>query len=147
MCKWKIIRKATSFTPLRLTCCNITQVIRKCEMLTNFSRILTCYLTQFYLLKRKIYYASATDVFPGNLGIFYRSRSSHRKWVLCKNDVLKNFTIFIEKRLCWSHFFNKVAESCCLQHCRFIKKRLQYRCFSVNIVIFLRTRIMKNICK
>ena len=45
-------------------------------------------------------------------------------------------------------FFNKVAESSCLQHCRFImKKRLQRRCFSVNIVNFLRTRIMKNICE
>ena len=67
--------------------------------------------------------------------------------VFCKNDVLKNFTIFTEKRLCWSHFFNKVAESSCLQHCRFITKKLQLRCFSVNIVNFLRTRIMKNICE
>ena len=44
-------------------------------------------------------------------------------------------------------FFNKVAEISCLQHCRFIKKRLQHRCFSVNIANILRTRIMKNICE
>ena len=43
--------------------------------------------------------------------------------------------------------FNKVAEIICLQHCRFIKKRLQHRCFSVNIVNILRTRTMKNICE
>ena len=67
--------------------------------------------------------------------------------VFCKNDVLKNFTIFTEKRLCWSHLFDKVAESSCLQHSRFIKKRLQHRCFSVNITNFLKTRIMKNICE
>ena len=67
--------------------------------------------------------------------------------VFCKSDILKSFTIFTEKRLCWSHFFNKVAESSCLQHCRFITKKLQLRCFSVNIVNFLRTRIMKNICE
>ena len=67
--------------------------------------------------------------------------------VFGKNDVLKNFTIFTEKRLCWSHFFNKVAESSCLEHCRFIKKRLQRRRFTVNIANFIRTRIMKNICQ
>ena len=67
--------------------------------------------------------------------------------MFCKNDVLKNFTIFTEKRLCWSHLFDKVAESSCLQHSRFIKKRLQHRCFSVNITNFLKTRIMKNICE
>ena len=132
MSKWKIIRKATSFTSLRLNCWNITQVIQKCKMLTNFSRILTCYLTQSYLLKKI------------NL-------LSLRHWwwcppeVFCKNDVLKNFTIFTEKRLYWSHFLNKVAGSSCLQPCIFIKKRLQHRCFSVNIVIFLRTSTMKNI--
>ena len=41
-------------------------------------------------------------------------------------------------------FFNEVIESSCLQHC---KLRLQHRCFSVNIVNFLRTRIMKIICE
>ena len=44
-------------------------------------------------------------------------------------------------------FFNKVAEISCLQHCRFIKKRLQNRCFSISIANILRTRIMKNICE
>ena len=33
-----------------------------------------------------------------------------------------------------------------IQACNFIQKRLQHRCFSVNIVKFLRTFILKNIC-
>ena len=40
--------------------------------------------------------------------------------------------------------FNKVAG---LQACNFIKKRLQHRCFALNIVKFSRTPILKNICK
>ena len=31
--------------------------------------------------------------------------------------------------------------------CNFIKKRLQHRCFLVNIAKFLRTPILKNICE
>ena len=37
--------------------------------------------------------------------------------------------------------FDKVVG---LQICNFIKKRLQHKCFSVNIVKFLRTFILKN---
>ena len=36
-------------------------------MSTTVSKTLTYYPIQSYLLKRKIYYASATDVFQGNL--------------------------------------------------------------------------------
>ena len=39
--------------------------------------------------------------------------------------------------------FNKVAG---LQACMFIKKRLQHKCFPVNIAKFLRTPILKYIC-
>ena len=35
-------------------------------MSTTARKILTYYLIQSYLLKREIYYASATDVFLGN---------------------------------------------------------------------------------
>ena len=38
--------------------------------------------------------------------------------------------------------FNKVAG---LKACSFIKKRLQHRCFPVNIAKFLRAPILKNI--
>ena len=40
-------------------------------------------------------------------------------------------------------FFNNVTG---LQACSFIKRRLQCRCFPVNIADFLRTPILKNIC-
>ena len=40
--------------------------------------------------------------------------------------------------------FNKVAE---LQTCNIIKKRLQHRCFCVNIAKFLKTPILKIICE
>ena len=40
--------------------------------------------------------------------------------------------------------FDKVAV---LQPINFIKKRLQHRCFPVNIEKFLKTSILKNICK
>ena len=52
-----------------------------------------------------------------------------------KKVVLKKCTIFTGKHLCWSLF------------CNFIKKRLQHRCFPVNIAKFLRTFILKNICE
>ena len=47
----------------------------------------------------------------------------------------------------WSlleYLFNKVAD---LQASNFILKRLQHRCFSVNIAKLLRPSILKNICK
>ena len=41
-------------------------------------------------------------------------------------------------------FFN---ENVGLQSCNFFKKRLQHRCFPVNIAKFLRTPVLKNICQ
>ena len=46
--------------------------------------------------------------------------------VFYKKAVLKNFAIFTEKHLCW-----KTASGL-----NIIKKRLQYRCFPVNIAKF-----------
>ena len=54
---------------------------------------------------------------------------------------LKNFAIFTRKKLLLQSLFNKVAG---LQTCNFITKRLQHRCFPVNIVKFLRKPILKN---
>ena len=59
-----------------------------------------------------------------------------------KKAVLRNFAKFAEKHLCWSLFFKKSA---CLQSSNFIEKRLQHRCFTVNIAKFLRTPVLKNI--
>ena len=70
-------------------------------------------------------------------------RSSHRRRSI-KKAILKHFVIFTGKHLCWGLFFNKVAGH---QACNFIKKRLQHRYFLVNIRKFIRTPILKNICK
>ena len=59
--------------------------------------------------------------------------------LLWKLTVLKIFAIFTGKHLRWCFFSD-------LQACNFIKKRLQHRCFPVNIGTFLRTPIFKNIC-
>ena len=55
--------------------------------------------------------------------------------------ILKNFTIYTGKHLCWCLFLIK------FETCNAVKKRLQLRCFPVNIAKFLRTPILKNICK
>ena len=52
--------------------------------------------------------------------------------VFYKKAALSNFAIFTGKHL---------------KACNFIKKRLQYKCFPVNIADFLRTSILKNICE
>ena len=51
-----------------------------------------------------------------------------------KIDFLKNFAA--EKYLCWSLLLKKVSG---LKAGNFIKKRLQQRCFPVNIATFLIT--------
>ena len=67
------------------------------------------------------------------------SSSSHRRCSM-KKDVLKNFAIFAVLE----SLFNKVAR---LRACNFIRKRLQYRYFPMNIAKFLTKTILKNICK
>ena len=59
--------------------------------------------------------------------------------LFCKKNVLKKFTNFTGKHLCWSFFFIKA--------CNFIKKKLQQWRFPVKFVTFLRTSILKNIHK
>ena len=67
------------------------------------------------------------------LGLF---RSSHQRCSV-KKGVLKKFTYFTGKHLCWSLFLIK-----------FIKKRLlPHWCFPVKFAKFLRTSILKNICE
>ena len=60
-----------------------------------------------------------------------------------KEAVPRNFAIFTEKHLCWSHF-NKVAG---LRACNVIDNRLQYKCFPVDLAKFLRDKILEIICE
>ena len=62
-------------------------------------------------------------------------RSSHRRCSI-KKVVPKNFVIFTGKHLCQI-----------FRVCNFIKKRLQRRCFPVNIAKFSRTPVLKSICE
>ena len=59
-------------------------------------------------------------------------RSSRSK-VFCEKVVLKHFAIFTEKHLCWS--------------LQLIEKKVQDRCFPVNIAKFLGTSVLMNICE
>ena len=71
------------------------------------------------------------------LGLF---RRSHWRCSV-KKGVLKKFGNFTGKHLCWSLFLIK------LQAQSLVKKRLQHWCFPVKFAKFLRTSILKNICK
>ena len=56
--------------------------------------------------------------------------------LFCKKGVLRNFTKFTGKHLCYSLFFNKVEG---LKPATLLKKRPWHRCFPVNFAKFLRT--------
>ena len=58
-----------------------------------------------------------------------------------KKSVLKNFTKLSRKHLCQSFFFNKVAS---LRPATLLKKRLQHKCFPVNLVKFLRIIFLRS---
>ena len=61
-----------------------------------------------------------------------------------KKAALKNFAISHRKTPVLASLFNKVAD---LQACNFIKKRLQYGCFPVNVAKSLREAVILEIMK
>ena len=63
-------------------------------------------------------------------------RSNSCLQMISKTGVFKNFAIFTGKKLCWSLFFIKFQD---WRLTFLFKKRLQRRCFSVDIASFLRT--------
>ena len=96
-------------------------------MSTTISKTLTYYLIQPYLFKDKSI-APPPLMFSWEIYEFFRS--SHWRCFM-KKAVLKNFCNILKK----------------IAGLNFIKKRLQHRCFLLNIAIFLRTPIVKNICQ
>ena len=58
-----------------------------------------------------------------------------------KKIILKNFTRFTGKQMCWSLLFNKVSGQ---RLKTLLKKRLQHRCFLANFAKFLRTLFLQN---
>ena len=69
------------------------------------------------------------------------SCSSRCSQMFFKIGALKIFAIFTGKHLWQSLFLIKFKD---LQACNSIKKRLQHRCFPVNIAKFLRTAFSQN---
>ena len=68
-------------------------------------------------------------------------RSSRSK-IYFRISVLKNFTMFTGKHLCWSLFFNTSAG---LKACNFIKNRLQHKFFFMwNLQNFLELLSLQN---
>ena len=74
--------------------------------------------------KRLIHYYAAGYYFVGPVGKHSNSRSQ----MFYKIDALKNLVMFTEEHLCWRFFL-----------INFIKKRLQHRCFPVNVAKCLST--------
>ena len=62
--------------------------------------------------------------------------------VFCKKAALKVYAEFTRKHLFWSLFSIKLQAGV-----NFVKKGLQHRYFPVKFTKFLRTPILKNICK
>ena len=78
------------------------------------------------------------DCFPACV-----NRSIHRRCSI-KKAFLKILRSIHRKTPALESLFNKAAG---LLTCNLIKKRLQHRCFPVNIAKFLKTPILKNICE
>ena len=72
---------------------------------------------------------------------FSEMHNEHK--VFYKKSVLKHCAIITGKHLCWNLFCIKNAG---LQASNFIKKRLQHKCFLVNIERCYRAPILKNSC-
>ena len=74
--------------------------------------------------------------------VFLKSTETHNFAIISYCEcILKNFTKFTGKHLCWSLFFDKVAG---LRPETLFKKKLQHRCLPVYFVKFLRTLSLKN---
>ena len=101
-------------------------------------RMIAQRITRLYTSKilSPLYFYNTPFSFPAWSFICPIIRSNPGRWSLKEADQRK--TPVLESP------FNKVAA---LQDCNFSTKRLQHRCFAVNIVKFLRTPTMKNICK
>ena len=79
--------------------------------------------------------------FLQNETIRWITKRRSRREEFFKKGVLENFTKFTEKHFCWSLFFNKIAG---LRPKCLLKKKLQHRCFPLNLVKFFRNSFLKN---
>ena len=87
----------------------------------------------------------STLTFTCNLGLNLSFHRSSQRRCSVRKGALRNFAKFTGKHLWQSPFFNEVAG---LQAwpATSLKKRLWYRCFSVNFAQFLRTHLDDCFC-
>ena len=92
----------------------------------QFEEIFTTriFLNKDIAFKKFWYFPFLTFVVSGS-----RMYRSSRFQLFFKIGILKNFAIFTGRHFCWS-LFNKVAG---LQGCNIMIRRLQHRCFPLNI--------------
>ena len=91
------------------------------------------------LQKISLFETSLKDVSNLKWRKFYPTKSLDRQKIYLystSKSVFKNFKKFIGKRLCWSLFLIKLQA---FKAWNFVKKRLQHRCFPLNIAKYLRT--------
>ena len=87
------------------------------------------------LWRRPIELRAETSTQEEILTVRSRNCRSSCSQIFIKISVLKNFAIFTGRDLCWSPFSRKLQD---LKHAS-LKRRLQRKCFPVNIEKFLRT--------
>ena len=107
---------------------NFSEQLIKDHFQVILSDSLTCSTTDVHVTRQKRIFLKKS-YHAGN------SRSSHWRCSM-KKSILKNFKKFIDKHLCQSFFFNKIAG---LRSATLLKKKIRHRCFPVNFVKSLRT--------
>ena len=97
-------------------------------------------LVKLFVFEKNVFFTSCCML--GYLLIKTKRSNSHSQ-IFFKRGVLKDFTMYIGKILCSSRFLIK------FQNWRLaflFEKRLQHKCFCVNIAKFLRTAFLKKTC-
>ena len=94
---------------------------------------------KFWKAQMKVNWEASTLLFVNFVKFFRRAIiKKPQSGCLCTFLKIKSVT----------HIFQETFPvSSSLQTCKFSKKRLQHRCFPVNITKFLRAPILKNICR
>ena len=118
-----------------LMCNSLGMIILACRYINKYSRNFASFLVKSGI--GKIYASLVIDEFAVSSSY---NRSSHRMCSL-KKAALKNFALFTGKDLCWSLLLIKFQS---ISPANFIKKRLKYMYFHINVAKFLRTPILKN---
>ena len=148
--KWSFVPYIVSFSGLKMVFSTLSQLditasIKNCVYNNSnlhyfMSSIIECpapdVYTIFFFISSSVQIWLGLEILRNSSTIF---TSNHIK------SILKNFVTLIgKKHLSWGLFFIKVAG---LQASNCIKKGLQYNYFLVNIEKFIRTPILKNICR